>query len=147
MTSRDTVAVLLCATLALACTSITVQPVDASAGLQHVCIKENPKVLVSDFVPVVRSGLSRHGISSKVYSNPLPEECEFIMTYTALRTWDFVMILHHAELWLEHRGQIIASAKYHLRGEGGLSLMVWQSTETKMNPVIDKFLAAYRKVH
>jgi hypothetical protein len=88
MTTQETVAVFLCATLALACTSITVQPVDASAGLQHVCIKENPKVLVSDFVPVVRSGLSRHGISSRVYSDPLPEECEFILTYTALRTWD-----------------------------------------------------------
>jgi len=34
----------------------------------------------------------------------------------------------------------IGYAEYHLIGGGGLSLMKWQSTKTKMGPVIDEML-------
>ena len=60
--------VLLWATVVSGCTSITVRPIEAKARLKHVCIQENPKVWVADFLPVLRDGLSRHGISSDVYT-------------------------------------------------------------------------------
>ena len=90
-------AVVPCATVVLACTSITVRPIEAAAQLEHVCIQGNPKVLVADFVPVLRDGLSRHGISSETFTGSAPEDCAFIPTYTAFRSWDFAPYLSHAE--------------------------------------------------
>jgi hypothetical protein len=130
--------------LLTACTSITVEPVSASVQLKNVCIQENQKVLVGDFLEVLRDGLSRHGISSTVYTNALPGDCEFVMTYTALRSWDFTPYLSHAEIRLERLGQRIAYAEYHLNGKGGLSLAKWQGTKGKMDPVIDELLKEYR---
>ena len=127
------------------CTSIRVRPVDPSIGVKHVCIQNNPKVIVADFVPVLRDGFNRHGISTEVYSGEAPDQCKFILTYTALRSWDFAPYLSHAELRLETRGgNQIAYAEYHLRGKGGFSLMKWQGTRTKMDPVIDELLKTSR---
>ena len=69
--------------------------------------------------------------------------CEYILSYTASQTWDFTTYLAYAELRLENNNRKIASAEYRLRGGGGLALMKWQSTKTKMDPVIDKLLTGY----
>jgi hypothetical protein len=134
-----------CASLLIlaGCTSIRVQPVESAASVKHVCIQDNPKVIVSDFVPVVRDGFARHGISTEVYSGEAPAGCDLILTYTARRSWDFAPYLSHAELRLESKGQQVAYAEYHLRGKGGYSLMKWQGTKKKMDPVIDELLQAY----
>jgi hypothetical protein len=126
-----------------ACTTITVQPIDASIGLHHVCIHQNPKVLVTDFVQVIRDGFMRHEISTEVFSGTAPEGCEYILTYTALRSWDIVPFLSHAELYLKHEGRTVASAEFHLKGKGGYALTKFQGTKKKMDPVIDQLLAAY----
>ena len=126
------------------CTSIRVRPVDPAAKMQHVCIKDNPKVVVKDFVPVLQDGFARHGITTEVDTGDMPESCQFVLTYTALRSWDFAPYLSHAELKLETRdGNPVADADYHLVGKGGYSLMKWQGTKTKMGPVIDELLHAY----
>lgn len=126
------------------CTSITVKPVEASAGLKHVCIEENPKVIVSDFVKVIRDGFERHGISTEVYSGTKPAQCQYVLTYTALRSWDFAPYMTYAELNLRQNGTTVANAEYHLRGKGGFSLMKWQGVKTKLNPVIDELLKDYK---
>lgn len=129
------------------CTSINVRPVSSVDSLQHVCIEENPKVIIDEFVPILRKGFDRHGISTEVYSGLAPEQCETILTYTALRSWDFAPYLSHAELNLNKNGQSIASAEYHLRGKGGFSLFKWQGVEKKMTPVIDELLEKYQPVY
>jgi hypothetical protein len=123
-----------------ACTSVTARPVDHSLGIRGVCIQENPRVQVSDFISVIREGFNRHGISSEVFSETKPDKCEYILTYTALRSWDFVPYLSHAELKLERQSLQIAYGEYHVIGKGGLSLMKWASTKEKMDPVIDELL-------
>ena len=123
-----------------ACTSVEVRPPDPALAIKHVCIQENPKVIVRDFVPVVRDGLDRHGISTEVYSGTKPANCEYVLTYTALRSWDFAPYLSHAELRLERDGRQVAYAEYHLVGKGGFSLMKWQGTKAKIDPVIDELL-------
>lgn len=125
------------------CTAVQVQPL-ASAPAQ-MCIEENPKVQVSDFVPVMREGFSRHGIATQLYRQPLPAECEYVINYTARRSWDVVTYLSVAEINIQDaQRRTVASANYHLRGKGGLSMMKWQSTKTKMDPVIDQLLANVR---
>ena len=130
------------------CTSIQVQPIDRSVDLQHVCIRETPRVIVADFLTVVRDGFERHGISTEVFSGAASDRCEHILTYTALQSWDLASYLWYAELRLEHKGQKIGLAEYRLKGRGltsrgGASLMKWQATKTKMDPVIDELLKAY----
>ncbi|WP_066458141.1 Sbal_3080 family lipoprotein [Castellaniella caeni] len=134
-----------CAVASLtACTAITVTPVDRAANLRHVCIQLNPKVQVSDFVDVVRSGFDRHGITTEVFSGDVMEHCEYVMTYTARRSWDFVTYLVDAELWIRQDGRQVAYAQYHLKGKGGFALNKWAGTKSKMDPVIDQLLASYR---
>jgi hypothetical protein len=107
-----------------------------------VCIQENPKVQVSDFVTVVRDGLNRHNIASEVFSGQMPASCEYVLTYTALRAWDFTPYLRHAEIRIEKAGRQVAYGEYHLKGKGGLALNKWASTRTKLDPVIDRLLGS-----
>lgn len=127
------------------CTSVEVKRADPATGMRHVCIEENPRVTVPDFLTVLRDGIDRNGLSSEVYREQRPAHCEFVLTYTALRSWDLGTYLSHAELRIERDGRQLASAQYHLRGKGGFSLTKWQGVETKMNPVIDELFADYRK--
>lgn len=123
-----------------ACTSVTVKKSDPALSIKHVRSQENPKVWVGDFLPVLREGFDRHGINTKVYSGTSPEDCEYVLTHTALQSWDFAPYLSYAELWLERNGQQVTYAEYHLVGKGRFSLMKWQGTKTKMDPVIDELL-------
>ena len=130
--------------LAAACTSVTVRPVAQGVKLDRVCIQENAKVLVADFITVVRDGLDRHGIASEVFTGAQPSNCDAVLTYTALRSWDLKPYLSHAELRLERDGRQIAFAEYHLKGKGGYSMMKWQGTKKKLDPVLDQLLATHQ---
>lgn len=125
------------------CTSITVQPVDRALALKHVCIQDNPKVTLSGFIAMLQDGFSRHGISTEVISGSTPAQCEYVLTYTALRSWDLTVYLTEAELRLEKDGKMVASAIYHLKGKGGFSLVKWAGVKSKMDPVIDELLKNY----
>lgn len=126
------------------CTSVQVKRADPASGMRHLCIQDNPRVTVPGFVEVLRDGIERNGLSSEMYEGQKPVHCEFVLTYTALRSWDLGTYLSHAELRIERNGRQLASAQYHLRGKGGFSLTKWQGVETKMNPVIDELFADYR---
>lgn len=119
---------------------MTVTPVDPSLTINYVCIQKNPKVIVRDFLPVVRDGFQRYGIATEVFDGALPETCQYILTYTAFQKWDFTLYLSHAEMTLEKDRQQIAYAVFHLKGGGGLAFTKWDSTKKKMDPVIDALL-------
>ena len=127
-----------------ACTSVDVAAVDPSLDIRHVCIEENPRVKVADFLDVLEDGLARHGLTSEVFSGGALPHCEYVLTYTALRSWDFAPYLAHAELVIWRHERKVAKATYHLVGGGGLSLMKWQGTMEKMAPVIDQLFEGRR---
>jgi hypothetical protein len=132
---------LAAATLLGACTATRVTPLQAAAD--QMCIEENPKVQVSDFVPVLQEGFARHGIQTQVHSQIPRADCPYVVTYSARRSWDMAPYLSTAEITiLGPRRQTLAKANYHLRGKGGLSLMKWQGTKSKIDPVIDELLAS-----
>ncbi|SHL26180.1 Sbal_3080 family lipoprotein [Phytopseudomonas punonensis] len=123
-----------------ACTSVRVTPLQSAPNT--MCIEENPKVMVSDFVPVLQQGFARHGITTRPYATIPWDQCPYVVRYTARRSWDMAPYLSSAELTiLGPRRQTMATAAYHLRGKGGLSLMKWQGTKSKMDPVIDELLS------
>ena len=123
-----------------ACTSVRVTPLQSAPNT--MCIEENPKVMVSDFVPVLQQGFARHGIKTQPYATIPWNQCPYVVRYTARRSWDMAPYLSSAELTiLGPRRQTLATAAYHLRGKGGLSLMKWQGTKSKMDPVIEELLS------
>ena len=124
----------------VACTSIQVQPIGSTLNPVKICIEENPKVIVADFLSVVRNRIEYHGIETEVYESEIPQGCEYTMIYTALKNWDLGTYMHHAELRLEKDGRKVGYAEYHLNNKGGISLMKWQGTKTKMDPVVDRLL-------
>jgi hypothetical protein len=132
-------AVLLGTSLA-GCTAVQVNPVTAENRMNHICIQENPKVQVSDFVSVMQQGFQKHGITSQVVGPDVPADCTYISTYTARRSWDLAPYLSTAQIDIYRDGRPIASAMYHLRGKGGFALTKFANTETKILPVIDQLL-------
>ena len=127
------------------CTSIKVTPIPALYNVQKITIKNNPKVIVSDYVPVIREGFDRHGISTEISDNVSNNKDKFSATYTALRNWDIIPYLTHGEVKVWYKGRIIGSATYHLIGNGGLSFYKWQGVKTKIDPVMDQLLKEYYK--
>jgi len=125
------------------CTAIDVKQVDSSHNIDHVCIEDNPKVIVGDFASTVEDVFHGHGITTEVYSGEMPGNCVFKLTYTALRSWDFSPYLSHAELRLFKGRERIGYAEYHLKGKGGFALNKWASVESKMTPVVNQLLAQY----
>ena len=92
---------------------------------------------------VIRDGFQRHGITTQIYTGNLPSECEYHLAYMCNQTWDMAMYMHHAELRFYRAQAQIGYAEYHLKGKGGWSVMKYESTKKKMDPVIDELLSSY----
>lgn len=125
------------------CTATQVTPLDKSYNVSHVCIEDNPKVIVGGFAQTTSDIFQDHGITTEMFSGQRPDHCDFKLTYTALRSWDLSPYLSHAELRLFKGNERIAYAEYHLRGGGGFALNKWASVESKMTPVVNELLAEY----
>jgi hypothetical protein len=137
-------AILAALLLVQACTTIRVDPaLPASPPIEHVCIENNPKVVVKDFVPILQEAFESHRISTEVYTSAIPDNCQFIVTYTALQSWDIVRYLAHAEVRVLRSGILVAYGEFHLVGGGGYALTKYKSTREKMDSVMDKLLAGY----
>jgi hypothetical protein len=78
-------------------------------------------------------------MTSEVVPQGSSRNCSLMLRYTALRDWDFAFFLTHAEVWLERDGHQVGYAQYLL--VGGFSLLKWQGTKKKMDPVIDQLFS------
>lgn len=119
-------------------TDIYVFPVADTNELEMVCIVENEKVAVGDFISVVERRFAHHGIKTKLIENR--KECVFTLDYTAERSWDIRPYLNYALITLRKDGVMIGNAEFH--DAGGLTLSKYASTDVKMNPVIDQLLGS-----
>ena len=126
-----------------ACTSITAQSVDPALNVQHVCIQENKAVIIDDFVEYLQDDFARYGITTEVIGNQRPRHCEYVLSYTARRSWDITPYMSTADLTLTRGGQRVGSANYYLKGKGGFALTKFASTESKLDNVVDQLLANY----
>lgn len=138
--------IVACAAAVLAgCTSIAVKPVDRDEHrVEHVCIQENPRVIVKGFLESVERGLVRHGLTSERYAGDKPpDHCVYTLNYVARQSWDIAIYLWQAEVEMRKGAEIVGTAEYHLRNKGGLALNKWGSVESKMAPVLDELLASF----
>lgn len=123
------------------CTAVDVRPLSPQEPVKSVLIEENPKVWRSDFVEVLIDGFRRHGIEAKVIQPGTAVGNAYVVRYTARQKWDMAMYMSDATIWMYKNDEEVAKAVYHLKGGGGLSLMKWQGTAAKIDPVIDELLS------
>lgn len=127
------------------CTSINVRPVSSDEKMTAVVIRTNPRVTISDFLDVLDDGFERHGIAATIVPENADVKDAYVVTYTAGRRWDMAPYLTQATITIDKQGRRIAYAEYHLRNGGGLSLTKWESTRTKVDPIIDELLQGIQK--
>lgn len=137
--------VLILAATITGCTSVTVKPINANTHpVNHICIQRNPEVIVAGFIESIEGGLARHGITSERYGGDRPpEHCVYTLSYVARQHWDLATYLWLGTVEIRKGAEIVGTADYHLRNQGGLSLNKWKSVETKMRPVMDQLLANF----
>jgi hypothetical protein len=91
-----------------------VEPVPATEIISQLCIKENPKVFMEDFLPEVRQQIEERNIKTEILSPNL--KCNYILTYDAQWSWDwfwtFSVYLSMAEFSVTKHDQQIGMASY-----------------------------------
>ncbi|ENU39311.1 Sbal_3080 family lipoprotein [Acinetobacter johnsonii] len=125
------------------CTSIQINNTTGfnPDSIKQVCIVHNPKVIIRDFDRLVEKSFARYNIDSKtVKNNDDLSLCQTTLNYTALRSWDFAPYMVSAQFNLLQNGRQVSEASFRLKGNGGLALNKWRSTETKINELVDELL-------
>jgi hypothetical protein len=145
--------VILASALSVALTSVTgctiqtaVSPLSADRAVAEICILENPKVIIPDFLPVLQEGIQRNGLRSKVYRE-VPNACAYVLEYVAFQKWDGAPILSQANISLYNGKELVGTASYKLPngifGGGGINPAKWDSTREKLDPLLDKLFQNY----
>ncbi|MFW1923707.1 Sbal_3080 family lipoprotein [Acinetobacter geminorum] len=109
--------------------------------IKKICIENNPKVIVQNFEEIVSDRLQSHNIDTEVFmKGKKPEECEYVLKYTAYQKWDFTMVMNRADLYLYKENNKISSANYTLNMGGFLNPTKYKSNTEKLNPVVDQLI-------
>jgi len=126
------------------CTTINVKKIDrASTPITLLCIEENPKNEVADFLSFLETSFQSRGIRTAVYrQKSVPASCEYSLWYNATEGWDLGYYLNFAEIRIRRGAETVATATYH--HGGGFGFNKWQSTKTKLTPVVEELLADFR---
>lgn len=125
------------------CTSIQVNnATDFNANnIRQVCIIHNPKVAIKDFDGIVARSFARYDIQSKILEdNDDISMCQTVLHYTALRSWDLAPYMVSVQFNLIQNGRQVSESSFRLKGNGGLALNKWRSSETKVNELVDQLL-------
>lgn len=110
-------------------------------SISQVCIIDNPKVIIKDFNQIVERSFARYDIQAKTYKDSDNLSlCQTNLNYTALRSWDFAPYMVSAQFNLLQNGRQVSEASFKLKGNGGMALNKWRSTETKINELVDQLL-------
>ncbi len=107
----------------------------------RLCIKRNPAVIIEDFLPTLQIVLRERGVQSAVYDgDAAPATCEYVLTYTARRSWDIVSFLKLIELTVTQRdGTMVGHALW--RHRGGFGFNKWAGSRGKIERAVDDLLA------
>ena len=109
------------------CESMDVKPLPYDGNIGVVKIIDNPKVLVGDFVGVMETCFSEHGIRTRQVD-------EFYTPRASV-----------ADVWIYRNGELMAKGHWQLDWNGGITLSKFDGTETKMRPFFAELLKNYKK--
>jgi hypothetical protein len=63
------------------------------------------------------------------------------------RWWDLASYMVDAQMTVNEDDAFVGSAHYQMGGHGGLSLVRWAGTRSKIDPVIDEMLRNYPRAN
>lgn len=143
------------------CSSVSVKPAAWTPDApRKVCVKKNPTLVDPDLLPAVEAGLARNGLGAVTYEGDaynaepaeilappqhIPSGCDYVLTYSGTMWWDLTMYLNHAEFRIQDRSyREIGFATFHIAAHGGLDLSKYNSTASKVGPVLDQLLSGTR---
>ena len=123
-----------------------VRPLPPNRDIAEICILENPKVIIADFLPALQEGIQRNGLRSKVYRE-VPSTCAYVLEYVAFQKWDFKPFMSQANISLYSGKELVGTASYKLPngifGGGGINPAKWDSTKEKIDPLLDELFRNY----
>jgi hypothetical protein len=124
-----------------ACAAV-VEVKSTTLDIKHVCIQENSKAEIDDFLDLLRDGFSRNGISSEVYLDAKPASCEYLVSYVAIQGWELLYgkFLRDAQIRIRKDGRNVASSSFHV-GAGFVSAKsqtAKESIDSMMNEMLKK---------
>ena len=122
-----------------------VQPIPPQTSISEICILENPKVIISDFLPVVQESISSHGLRCSVYRQ-VPSDCVYVLDYVAYQRWDFTLFMSEASIKLYRDKKLVGSVSYQTPTGifgGGAYPAKWKSTKEKLDPLLDELFKYY----
>lgn len=128
------------------CVRKKVVPVDKKYHIKKVCIEENLKVIIKDVLPVITETFQEHGIQTELYKGRgHNQNCQLIVKYTALQSWDYLPYLSVAKIvLLDHEHNKIAYARYDLFLKGGYDFRKYKSVKEKIKPLLHELLINYK---
>ncbi|WP_374090414.1 Sbal_3080 family lipoprotein [Methylomicrobium lacus] len=111
-----------------------IEPVPATENISQICIKENTKVFMDDFLPEVRKQIEERNIKTELLTPNAV--CEYVMSYDAQWSWDwfwtFSVYLSLAEFSVTKNNQQIGMASY----TAGLGPAAIGRTQNKIRPLL-----------
>lgn len=131
--------------LALSGCSITKSVTPVKTPMSRLCIAHNPDVLMDGFHPELEKQIQDHGIQTKSYTGPHPNDCSHRLQYTANWRWDMAMYLVYAELRVYDRSGLVGSATYDAYRGGGRPDKFGRTAE-KLRPLVDELFGSAPKV-
>ena len=138
-------AVVLCGLFG--CNTYDVRALKYDPAMKEVVVVNNPEVRVSDFEDVLADAFGQRGVAVRREESGYKAAAgEYVVSYTALQSWDFTTYLSDAKVWVNKGNLQQGCGHYHHVGENmSLSFWKWQSTETKMMPLYDALLENYQR--
>lgn len=139
--------VLIAGSLLCGCSSYRVFPIPYNPGFQTVSIEHNPRVMVSDFEPIMMEAFASYGIKPRIVPYGYrPAQDEFLVTYSARRSFDFVPYLSWARLSVVQNSTLVGTGEYrHIGGSWSLAPSKFRSTKYKMSRLYNELLMLYKK--
>ena len=120
----------------------TIEMIDKKYDVKHICIQNNPKVIVDGYLPLLVKAFNEHGISTEVYKNKIPAHCRVMSTYTARYSWDMAQYLGSAEVAVFKDDSRIGYGTYDV---SSFNFSKYASVQTKMMPIFNQMLVSYSK--
>lgn len=117
----------------------TVKPVAAS-GISQICVKNNPQVMMKEFVNELRSQVESKGLKTSLFDGERPAGCKHHLEYTANWRWDMAMYLVFADVRVYEDGLLVGQGTYDAHG-GGANMAKFGPTAEKLRTIVDPLFA------
>lgn len=134
------IAIGLAAILLTGCAGRNVQPAMDAKQINNVCIEINPAVQVDDFLSALQSAFYLNGVKSETYFGTRPQYCEYVVKYTARRSWDVVPYLAYFNIVVEKDNVAVAYGEWKIKFMGRFSLAKWKDSSTLVHPIVKRML-------